>query len=182
MKDIKMGKRMTSKRMIVAGVVIVLALSFILPISFSPWTPVAFYLMGHQAKRMRERILCKTDHQALLEACREVLNQGDLDPGRKYKVRNAQHDPEVSQFPKPILDLAPNYLLIEDIAGNLRLEMHGGTDHFGVRAYPKDFRKPFPSYEYADKELIPGLWYYDDGYNHNPEYDKKIDDLIQKYK
>jgi hypothetical protein len=60
--------------------------------------------------------------------------------------------------------------------------MHGGMDHFGVKIYPEDFKKPRDYFEYGDRELLPGLWYYDDGYLNNPEYDKRIDELIEKHK
>ena len=42
--------------------------------------------------------------------------------------------------------------------------------------------RQYQSFGYGDKELIPRLWYYDDGYRDNPEYDKKIETLIQKGK
>ena len=62
------------------------------------------------------------------------------------------------------------------------MEMHGGMDHFGVRIYPEDFNEPDRYFKYVDRELLPGLWYYDDGYIHNPEYDKRIDTLIEENK
>ena len=62
------------------------------------------------------------------------------------------------------------------------LEMLGGLVHFGVVAYTEDYQKPpFAGFKFGDRELIPGLWYYDDGYN-NPEYDKKFEALLQKWK
>ena len=177
----KGNKKKILKRIVII-VVIAFAISFVLPVAYSPWTPLAFFVMGHQAKRMRVRLLCKTDHQALLEACREVLRRGDLKPGPRHRVRDAQRRPEVSRLPQPILDLGPSYVRIDDIDGYMTLEMHGGMDHFGVYAYPEDYQKPFRNFEYRDRKLIEGLWYYDDGYLHNPEYDKRVEALIQKWK
>jgi hypothetical protein len=118
-----------------------------------------------------------------LEACRELMRDDELmKPGMRYPVRGAKRRPEISRFPQPILDLEPSVVCIGDTVEYVRLEMAGGTNHFGVRAYPENFQKPFSNFEYGDKELIPGLWYYDDGYNHNPEYGKKIEDLIQQHK
>ena len=55
------------------------------------------------------------------------------------------------------------------------MEMMGGLDSFGVYAYPEGYEKPPHTTALGDKKLINGLWYYDDGYNVNPEeYDKQI--------
>jgi len=137
-----------------------------------------------QTERMRVRLLCETDHEALLEACRELsrrARRGDLKPG-EYNIRRDRH-PLASRFPQPILDLEPSYVFIsENDIRRVMLEMLGGLGHFGVQAYTEDYEKPYPTYPYGDKELIPGLWYYDDGYHDNPEYDKKIEALLQKRK
>ena len=136
-------------------------------------------------KQRQARLLCETDHQALLEACRELSRQGakgDLKPGR-YSIRR-DPDPDTSQFPQPILDLRPSYVYIdENDSGRVMVEMYGGLYHFGVEAYTEDYQKPpFAGFKFGDKELIHRLWYYDDGYEENPEYDKVIEALIQKGK
>ena len=73
--------------------------------------------------------------------------------------------------------------------GRVILEMAGGLDHFGVYAYPEDFKKPpHASEELGHKKLLDGLWYFDDGYQYcsNPqefeEYDKYIESLRPKGK
>ena len=136
-------------------------------------------------KQRQARLLYETDHQALLKACRELSRQvarGDLKPGR-YSIRRGP-DPDISQFPQPILDLAPSYVYIdENDSGRVMVEMYGVLYHFGVEAYTEDYKKPsFVGFKFGDKELIPRLWYYDDGYQEHPEYDKKIEALIQKGK
>lgn len=176
------GKKMVLK-IFVAVVVITLAVSFVLPIGYSPWTTVRIFIMAHQSNQMRARLLCKTDHKVLLEACRDLSKQvaaGDLNPG-KYRIRYGRRLPAVSGFPKPILDLGPSYVLI-DRNRRVMVEMLGGLGHFGVRAYPEDYEEPHSAFKYGDKMLIDGLWYYDDGYNINPEYDKSIDAIMQKGK
>ncbi len=131
---------------------------------------------------IRVSLLCKTDHHALLEACNKLLKQvakGNLKPG-EYMVR-IDPDPGVSKFPRPILDLKPSYVYIdEDDSGRVLIEMLGGLGHFGVLAYTEDFKKPYDTYSYGDKELIPRLWYYDDGYRDNSKFEKIIEALIQK--
>lgn len=165
---------MSSKR-----IVIVLCIVFVL-------APLIFFVGLHYLlDRMKVRLLCKTDHQALLEACNELPKQaakGNLKPG-KYEVL-INPDPEVSKFPRPILDLRPRYVYIdENDSGRVLIEMTCALEvHFGVLAYTEDYKAPSKGFEYGDKELIPRLWYYDDGYRDNPEYDKKIDALIQKGK
>jgi len=140
------------------------------------------WFAGRDIPHRQVRLLYKTDHQALLEACRELSKRvatGDM-KGGSYYLRGSQRLPVVSSFPKPILDLKPNYVYIdENNSGRVMVEMYGGFAHFGVLAYTEDYRKPSWA-EYGDKELIPGLWYYDDGYMDNPEYDKTVEALRPK--
>lgn len=136
---------------------------------------------GKKAEQRQERLLCETDHQALLEACRELsrrVSTGDLEPGH-YQVRTDPHA-EASRFPQHILDLEPTYVEIES-DGRIRMELLGGFIHFGVIAYPEDFRRQGDSW-HREIQLIPGLWYYDDDYIEDPEYKKMIDALIKKSK
>ena len=48
-------------------------------------------------------------------------------------------------------------------------------------AYPEDFKRRFP-FEYHDREMLKGLWYYDDLYRHGrkDEYDRKVDAMLSK--
>lgn len=135
-----------------------------------------------KGKQRQVRLLCETDHKALLEACRELSRRvitGDMKP-RQYNVRLDPH-PEASRFPQPILDLEPTYVIIES-NGCIIVELYGLFNHFGLYAYPEDFKEPFSNFEYGNKKLIDGLWYYDDGYREAQNYDKKIEALIQKGK
>jgi hypothetical protein len=136
-----------------------------------------------QAQRRWVLLLCNTDHQALLKAGREILSQLPEDylyTGGK-RVAGILPMPKGIQIPKAIQDIRPRGVFV-DYDGYLRIEMHGGMDHFGVRIYPEDYREPEWNISYVDRELLPGLWYYDDGYIHNPEYDKHIDALIEEHK
>ena len=136
------------------------------------------------AQRRRVLLLCNTDHQALLKAGREILNQVPKDR------LNPQPDgirhlgdigvPSGADIPQAIRDLKPRGCLVS-LDGYLTLEMHGGMDHFGVQIYPKDYEKPDRYFKYGDRELLPGLWYYDEGYLHNPDYDKIIEKLIEEH-
>ena len=134
-----------------------------------------------ETQQRRVQLLCKTDHEALLKAGRKILNQIPEDylntDGKR--VAGVRHLPKGVQIPKTIQDIRPRGFLV-DYDGYLIMEMHGGMDHFGVRMYPQDYQEPDRYFKYGDRELLDGLWYYDDGYIHNPEYDKRIDALIEK--
>jgi len=135
------------------------------------------------AQQRRVLLLCKTDHEALLKAGREILNQipeDYLNTGGK-RVAGVLHLPKGVQIPETIQEIRPSGFFV-DYDGFLIMEMHGSMDHFGVRIYPEDFKEPDRYFKYVDRELLPGLWYYDDGYIHNPEYDKRIEKLIDENK
>jgi hypothetical protein len=180
------GKRMVLK--IIIAVAVAFAIGILLYcLRWTLWLCLYAYPWiadsARQTRRMRVRLLCEVDHGVLLEACNELsrrAGRGDLKPGR-YNVRRDRH-PEASRFPQPILDLAPSYVYIdENDSGRVMLEMMGGLDHFGVEAYTEDYQKPSFA-EFPDKELIPRLWYYDDGYRGHPEYNKRIEKLMQRGK
>lgn len=184
LKDMKMkrGRKIVLKIVIVV-MLIILAVNFVLPIEYLPsWALAEIVVVANPVKRRQIRLLCKTDYQSLLESSKEILKlvaKGDIEPGRYY-LSGFRSLPVVPEFPQPIMDLAPNYVYIQD--GYVKLEMHGGMDHLGVCAYPEDFEMPDPSFKYGNRELIEGLWYYDDGYEDNPRYQKKIDAMLQKKK
>jgi hypothetical protein len=144
------------------------------------------------AQRRRVLLLCNTDHQALLKAGREILSKIPKD-----RLNNPYADggifssslnvPEGIQIPQAIKDLKSSYVVRYEandsyVSIYLLLKMHWGMDHFGVKIYLEDYKKPRDYFKYGDRELLPGLWYYDDGYIHNPEYDKRIDKLINEHR
>lgn len=151
---------------------------------------------AHQHAHFRRvLLLCETDHQALLKAGREILSHFPKD----RLLLNPPPDeirhldilkfvlPKEVQIPQAILDLKPYVCLISH-DGYLTVEMHGGWDHikremshFGVNIYPEDFKESDRNFKYGDRELIPGLWYYDEGYLRNPEFDEIIQKLIEEH-
>jgi hypothetical protein len=142
---------------------------------YLPFTKVSREL---EKKREEQRIqlLCNTDYQALLETCRDLskkVESGELE-ANLYYMSNSIHQTVVSQFSPIILNLNPAYVVL-DGDGCVIIAI----SRFGVRAYSEDYKKPRPDFEYGDKELIPGLWYFDEDYKDNPKYQKKIDNLIQ---
>jgi len=180
---------MKKRKKILIAIIVLLAITFVgslaLPVAKHVWIRLMVSKAQKMGEEMREDLLCKTDFPALLAACRELSNRaakGELKPGR-YFISNGPRDPQVLSFPQPILDLEPSGLYIdENNSGRVMLEMLGGLDHFGVLAYTEDYKKPSWTNKYGDRELIHGLWYYDDNYKKIPNYDARVEALLQKRK
>jgi hypothetical protein len=136
-------------------------------------------LMNVELEDLRPKLLCETDHQALLAACRELSSQvadGKLE-ANYYRVRFCPHS-EASRFPEAIRALRPRFVTITD-TGIVRVEMNTKWWSFGVFAYPQGFQERFPDWHFGDRKLLDGLWYYDDGYLSDPNaYDKRIDAIL----
>jgi hypothetical protein len=127
-------------------------------------------------------LLCQTDYQALLGACRELSERaavGDLKP-MVYSVRR-NPSPEAASFPRIILDINPLIVRIE-ADGRVWLELHP-IPKMAVIAYPEDYEY-LPPDSRRDVELTPGLWFFDEQYRQDihPEYVKHIDQLVHSRK
>jgi hypothetical protein len=133
--------------------------------------------MSRDADQLRTRLLCETDHQALLDACRELMRQvasGTLKNGGVYA------GPEISRFPEPIPTLRPDHVSVDKDIVKIEM-MYTGWLPVGVYAYAKGFPEHLPPFKYGDRKLLEGLWYYDDAYGVDPvAYDKQIDELLGK--
>jgi len=63
--------------------------------------------------------------------------------------------PEGVQIPQAIRDLKPRRCLINYV-GYLSVEVSESRDlFFGVNIYPVEFKKPYRTFTYGDRELIP---------------------------
>jgi hypothetical protein len=137
---------------------------------------VGYLGIAYQAVTLRPRkvsILYEVDHRALLDACRSLPNQGYRG---KYYIRHFR-ERDVSKFPEIILKLNPTYVVI-DYDNVIIIEMMGGMSHVGIRAYPENYK----GFGTGDKKLIEGLWYCDDGYREEPDYEQYIESLRPKKK
>ncbi len=121
----------------------------------------------------KQRLLYRTDHHALLEACRESIkrfNEGafstagihimseELLAHMQPPIDREKYAKDLKQIPEIILSLEPiNLSFGQD---RVTIVFMGGFDHAGVVAYLND-KKAVPRDD--DMELIPGLRYYDDG-------------------
>lgn len=132
-----------------------------------------------QSKRGRTRLLCNTDHHVLLESGRSLLREvtnGNFTIG-SYCLRGRTEFPNGVPVPQAIINLSARRLDISE-DGHMMIEMHGAMDHFGIIIYPEGFTEPFQGFNYGDRKLIDGLWYYDDEYQMNPDYDKVVDRML----
>jgi hypothetical protein len=174
-------RRKTVLTLVVASVILLVLWVVVLGGGVSIWGSFFNSMMARRGRQSRVALLCETDHQVLFESCMELSKraaQGSLKPG-KYLVRGGDRSSEASSFPRAILDLGPSYIHIdENNTGRVMVAMRGGLDHFGVQAYPDDYKDRFDS-KRGDRELLPGLWYYDDNYKRYPNYDKKVDTMLQ---
>ncbi len=120
----------------------------------------------------RARLLCETDHQALLESCRSVAEE--LEPGVHIWKRLSPE--EIARFPQVIRDLRPQSVTF-DRQGRVRIEMCATSWHsLGVRVYPEHLSHLIG----GDRRLLEGLWYYDDDYRLDPrDHDRTIDAILR---
>jgi hypothetical protein len=146
-----------------------------------------YSLQKSDAQQRRILLLYHTDHEALLKAGREILKKGPKDP-MKYRYTGIQHVdgfpvPRRIRIPKVIRKLKPHATLINR-NGYIVVQMLNDTlIGYGIRIYPEGFKAPRNRFfSYGHRELLPGLWYYDYKYRNNPEYDKIIDEIIEKGK
>ena len=162
-------------RRIVIGIVVVPIAAFLL----YTWVgvPLLWIITMPDTDAMRVRLLYQTDHQALLDACRELSRRvatKELEPGEYYLSGDVR--PQVLTFPQIILDVEPCAVVVES-SGRIDVAMIGGIDHIGVRAYPENYPSS-SGFELGDRKLLEGLWYYDDGYHERPaDWDKHIEKL-----
>lgn len=168
--------RKASKVVLVASVVTCAAIivaSFCQPLPTS-WL---FRFLGRRIESKRVRIFCKTDHEALLKACRELSAQMPKG-GREARVYKMGVFSGRS-LPRPIRALRPREVIVNE-DGTVKLSMFSGWHPFGVWASPEGYEGQRP--EGAQRKLLDGLWYYDDDYRHyGHALDRAIDALVQTH-
>ncbi|MCP4609453.1 MAG: hypothetical protein GY845_12135 [Planctomycetes bacterium] len=179
--DINISTRKKGVNIVVLLIVIIFVLISYVVVNSSPRAT------GQKLHQMRRiRLLYHTDHEELLQAGREILSQGPKDP-KNYRYLGPMHIdgfpvPRNVRIPKVVHKLKTHANLI-NFNGYVVLQMKEGVVGYGVKIFPEDFKAPRSTYfSYGNKELLPGLWYYDVEYRHIPQYDKTIDYIIKKGK
>ncbi len=161
---------MGKSKKIVVGLVItaVAATAYLLGIFVVPG-----FIMGIQVRQARIRLLRETDHQALLDACRELSRRS-----ANKELHSAAPWESWPEVPEVIRALRPSLVLI-DREGRVNIELGNKWWPLGVWAFPEGYEKRCIGY--GDRELVKGLWYYEHGYSKDPDvYDKNIDELLSK--
>jgi hypothetical protein len=106
---------------------------------------VAIPLDVYNSHRERQRLLHETDHHLLLAASRKLMKEHAGE-----EIPEPDKDPRV---PRIIRELGPSYMSIS--TDQLRVELHGGFDHYGFVALP-DGANGGDGWG----KLIDGLYYY----------------------
>jgi hypothetical protein len=164
------------------GRITILGLCLIVVLAGVIVTSILWFVKSKKEHSQRlERLICQTDYQALLAACRKLgdrVSSGNLKPGH-YWVR-VDREPKLPGLPQIIVNVEPIGVHI-DSEGWVMLEM-GGIPSFGVVAYPGTSKAGY-SFQ-GDVELAPGLWYYDEDFNTGefPKHQERIEALIEKGK
>lgn len=168
--------RKTRKIATTIGIVIAIALVAATQVPINPaWVGS---LISWQIKRGRVRIFCQTDHEVLLNACRELSKRAGVGKHEARVYRMGFFSGR--SLPRPIRALRPREVIV-DGDGTVRLSMYSGWHPFGVWASPEGYEGRRP--DKAKRKLLEGLWYYDEDYKYSPDrLDRWIDAQIEKHK
>ncbi len=104
------------------------------------------------------KLLYRTDHQALLTACRTLIKEGYKG---EYMLKGSNKYSDADNLPREILALKPTYIYVEN-DDYVHIELWGGMSHLGVTAYAEDFKKPTKNFKFGNKKIIDGLWFRSD--------------------
>src|SRR5262249_34565729 len=120
------------------------------------WVTVDHWYSEHR----RAQMLYKTDHRALLAACRQLMTNQQIlskyDDPHSIKIYIPEHDPDL---PKAIVSLNP--VGIETTGSSVEVAMGGGFDHYGFIALSEKEEQNLKG-AITGIEPVSGLWYYDE--------------------
>lgn len=131
--------------------ILAIALSAVLMISGPILVCCGIHFLLEYGFTSQKKLLYETDHQAVLEVCRDLMakhQRGEI-PDRLFR-----NDPG---FPDALRPLRPSVLYVQD--DFVHMEMHGGADHYGFYANAEGSRKEGTL---SSIKLIDGLWWYGD--------------------
>jgi hypothetical protein len=161
-------------------------LAFVIAIGvFLCYDEISAWVEMHKMANRRSMLLYHTNHQLLLEDCRELSQQmttGKLEVGL-YSIHSliVKQDPQIKQFPQSILELDPVALSVEK-DGEVSIAMWP-IDMYGVEAFPEDYKGSINEDNLKWKiKLLDGLWYYDEDFITHPEHKKDVEKLLKERK
>lgn len=159
-----------SSKMVLGGILGVV----LLVVGYFGWPFIVFGIVAwrdvQHSNRERVQLLYRTDHVALLAACRQVItNRHTFAPDRDWHAtENSDRsfiDPKDPRVPASIVALQPRDIIASD--SDVHLELHGGFDHYGVIAFSEHAASSQTNGFSGPFQLIPDLWYYDEGLTHD---------------
>jgi len=148
----------SNKKIVIVSIVFVFGIA-ILPFARILWDIA--WTMGGSILNINKRTkiaLYETDHKALLDACREIMDADKTTYRRDPKISptgDRYPDPQDPNMPAIIRNLGVSYIVVDK--DEVRIEMGGGHYHYGFTA----FRKGFEQYggQHGGRKLIDGLWF-----------------------
>jgi hypothetical protein len=161
-----LGLMTRSKKIFLGGILGVV----LLVVAYFGWPFIFFGIAAwrdvRHSNQERVQLLYRTDHVALLAACREVMtNRHTFTRDKDWHGTEGSDesfiDPKDPRVPAVISALQPRDVIASDT--QVHLELHGGFDHYGVIALSEEEARSQTNSFAGPFELIPGLWYYDEG-------------------
>src|ERR1051325_7496387 len=155
-----------SKKIVLGGILGVVLLA----VAYFGWPFIFFGIAAwrdvQHSKSERVQLLYRTDHVAILAACREVITNRHTftRDGDWHGTENSDQsfiDPKDPRVPAVIVALRPRDIIASD--SDVHLELHDGFDHYGVIALTEQGASSRTNGFSGPFQLIPGLWYYDEG-------------------
>ena len=134
------------------------------------------------ADKKRVQLLYETDHEALLQGCRSLMEQKQNNSLNMNYWIFQSHNPDIlrinenfreAELPEAIVNLEPVFIKIYD-DNRVLIELVANFYSVAVQAYPVGVEGG------GDKELLNGLWYWDIGYEKMKHFDKYLEDLKSK--
>jgi len=169
------------KKRIFVICMIILALSLAVLLLKSPVPHIIKSVFGisRQIKRKKVKLLFESNHEELLLACRKMLleaEDGKRDYGELW-FGDEEGKKLFECLPEPLKNIEPVYIVISH--ESIMVALWGGMYHMGLIVFSEDF----PAWgDKCHKELIEGLWYYDDRHKNTPNFEEYIESLRPKYK
>ena len=135
----KGNKRVFSKRRNIIVLSIILPAVLFVGIFFVVLSPTVLFcsfsvFQTFKELRMQKQVSCKTDHQALLEACR-VLSKQVLTENPEIEYYMIVPDSVLSKYPV-IRDIGAHQVRVNS-SGRVTIAMGSTMWHFGIYAYPE---------------------------------------------
>lgn len=148
---------MNDRRRIPSGLIAVVAVTVVALVVFALGARYLLRLPFRQIEARRQALVYQVNHDALLEACREL--QANYAQARATKSWPTDHR---TLWPEMLRQLNPSDVS-RGSGATLYIEFGGGFHHFGYVVFPTDDERPdIGGMGWAWLRLRDGLWYYDE--------------------